>query len=110
MRAVGHLSQKLAQPPLAQRLEKSHPDGQSFLRALQGRPSLEFRRRVEQILKKLPSQRLQMVRGITVLERLGTADARQLLERLAKGPREARLTQEAKAALERLARQQTARR
>jgi hypothetical protein len=48
-------------------------------------------------------ERLQALRGIEVLELIGSRDARQVLERLAKGAPEARLTQEAKASLERLA-------
>jgi hypothetical protein len=44
------------------------------------------------------------VRAIELLECLGTPEARALLERLAAGASGARLTQEAKAALDRQAR------
>jgi hypothetical protein len=43
------------------------------------------------------------VRAIEVLEHIGTPDANELLQTLATGAPEARLTQEAKASLERLA-------
>ncbi len=48
-------------------------------------------------------EQLQMLRVMEVLEHIGTAEARQVLAGLAKGAPEARLTQEAKASLERLA-------
>jgi hypothetical protein len=48
--------------------------------------------------------RLGELRGLEVLERIGTAEARQILETLAGGAPEALLTQEARASLERLAR------
>jgi hypothetical protein len=41
---------------------------------------------------------------IAILEHIGGADARRLLEKVAAGPAEARLTLEAAAALERLRR------
>jgi len=79
---------------------------EGFLReALKGKPSLETRRRVEDLLKDLqgpPSgETLRTVRAMAVLERIGTADARHVLKTLAQGMPEARLTQEAKASLQR---------
>ena len=67
--------------------------------------SLEFRRRLEQILDKIqiPSgQRLQEIRAVEVLEWIGTPEAQEALTSLAKGAPETRLTQEAKASLGRL--------
>jgi RNA polymerase sigma factor (sigma-70 family) len=71
-------------------------------------PSLEVRLRAERLLhrlqKRMPSgERLQELRAVEMLEHIGTSEARQELERLAKGTPEARLTREAKASLERLA-------
>jgi hypothetical protein len=43
---------------------------------------------------------LRMVRAVRVLELIGTAEARQVLEEAAKGPAESRLAHEAKAAIE----------
>jgi hypothetical protein len=85
---------ELAEPSLGQALEA------------QGL-SLESRRRLEQLLKKLdgpvrdPWQR-QALRAIEVLERVGTPEARQVLKTLTQGAPEARLTKEAKASLDRL--------
>ena len=45
---------------------------------------------------------LQAVRAIEVLEHIGTAQAHQILNTLAQGMPEARVTRETKAALERL--------
>jgi cell division septum initiation protein DivIVA len=73
---------------------------------LAGQPSPELQQRIQQLLEQLetvPSaERLQALRAVEVLEIAGTPEARQLLEVLAKGAPEARLTQEAKASLERL--------
>jgi WD40 repeat protein len=75
-------------------------------RALEGHPSAEVRRRARALLEKLetePGRRLlTAVRATVILERLGTPEARQLLRKLAEGATEVRLTQEAKATLERL--------
>jgi WD40 repeat protein len=77
-------------------------------RALDNRPSLEARRRIEDLLNKLergelPPETLRTLRAIEVLEHLGTPEARACLETLAKGAPQARLTAEAKRALDRLA-------
>src|SRR5262249_51949913 len=81
-------------------------------KALQRQPSTEVCRRLESFLKKQaksssgPSpERLLALRAIEVLEHIGTLQAQELLKSLAAGAPEARLTQEAKTALERLAKQ-----
>ena len=69
--------------------------------------SLETRQRLEQMLSQLPrlsGESLRDLRAIEVLERLDTPEARALLEELAKGDPDARLTHDAKASLERLRR------
>jgi WD40 repeat protein len=77
--------------------------------ALAGRPGLEARRRLERLLGRIQRERLapsgealRAVRGVEVLERLGTPEARRALEALARGAPGARLTEEARAALGRL--------
>jgi hypothetical protein len=72
--------------------------------ALKGRRSSEARRRLELLLAVRPpaGDRLRELRALEVLERAGTAGAREVLRDLAGGAPEARLTQEAKASLERL--------
>src|SRR5262249_45864644 len=77
-------------------------------KALQGKPSLESRKRLEALLEKLPDpplsdERLRGLRAITVLRCLGTPDARQMLEALARGAEGVRETDAAKFALESLA-------
>jgi hypothetical protein len=77
------------------------------LRAVLARkPSAESRRRAEAILAQLDPaisrMRLRPLRAVEVLENIGTQEAEQILESLAKGASEARVTQEAKASLDRL--------
>jgi hypothetical protein len=76
--------------------------------ALKGDLSLEQRRRIEQVLASLagvpPAKTLRLLRAIEVLERIDTQEAKDLLAKLAQGAPEARLTREAKASLQRLAR------
>jgi hypothetical protein len=63
--------------------------------------SAEVRRRVEQLLaKQQNSSHVREVRAVEVLEHIATPEARQILRKLADGVPEARLTREAKAALE----------
>jgi len=72
---------------------------------LRDKPPLEVRRRVEKILERnlmnavLSPEQLRAVRGIDVLEQIGTPEARQLLAVLAQGAAGARLTLEARTAL-----------
>jgi hypothetical protein len=82
--------------------------------ALDAGPSLEVRRRAEELLTKmgetsLPAAMVRDVRAVEVLEQIGDAEATRQLRRLAGGAPEARLTREAKAALDRLAERPTAR-
>jgi dipeptidyl aminopeptidase/acylaminoacyl peptidase len=75
-------------------------------KVLEGQPSPEVRRRVETLLRALeqsPSGKLLgWLRAVRVLERVGTSEAREVLRALAEGSAKARLTQEAKATLERM--------
>jgi RNA polymerase sigma factor (sigma-70 family) len=89
-------------------LERLGGEAQPLLRkALELRPSPEARKRLNDLLA-LPAGRirgpevLRGLRAIQALEYLGTPAARQVLAALAAGSPEARLTQEAKATLERL--------
>jgi WD40 repeat protein len=77
--------------------------------ALRTQPPLEERRRLEEILSTLARQpftgeELRQVRGIVVLEWIGTPEARQVLRTLAAGWADALHTREAAAALRRLER------
>jgi WD40 repeat protein len=87
---------ELAEPALLNRLAEKPPE--------------EVRRRITQLLARLraiPSgERLRTLRALEALENIGTPEARQLLERLAKGSTAARETQAAKASLQRLAKRQ----
>lgn len=81
----------------------------SSLRAeLKAKPSLEKRRRLEEVLARLdaigpPSgDSLRALRAVQVLERIGSLEARQLLEELGRGVESARQTQAANEALKRL--------
>jgi hypothetical protein len=91
-------------------------DAAPALRQVLGRnPSLEMRRRAEAILAALPSDNkllmpgrtLREVRSVQVLELIGSPEARRLLEALAKGNPDRRLTHEAIASLKRLSKLQT---
>src|SRR5262249_32364807 len=82
--------------------------GPALRKALAAQPALEVRRHLERLLEKLdgtvtsPDQR-RGLRALEVLEHVGNRDARQVLRRLARGVPEARLTREALASRERLA-------
>lgn len=86
------------------RLKELGPQAEPALRsALNDKPSLEQRRRIEDLLAAAPSppslEELRQLRALNVLEHIGTPEARRLLEDAAKGPPSAPLTRQARAAL-----------
>jgi RNA polymerase sigma factor (sigma-70 family) len=89
-------------------LEQLGTQAEAALReALQRKPSPEAQRGIEVLLAKLSiliqdPRLLRAIRAVLVLEQIATPEARRLLNQLAKGAPEARLTQEAKRTLDRL--------
>ena len=79
----------------------------SLRKALTRQLSPELRQRIEHLLEQMeavPSpEQLRAIRAVEALELAGSAEARNLLAALAHGAPAARLTQEANASLERLA-------
>jgi hypothetical protein len=81
------------------------PAAPALRQVLAGKPSLEVRRRIDDLLAALERQPgLRAARAIEMLERIGTPEARHVLMSLTGGAPEARLTRLAKAAVERLER------
>lgn len=78
----------------------------ALLRAKAQRPSLEVRRRIQDLLPRLTPaglpDRLRCLRAVEVLETVGTEEARQVIKRLASGAEGTVETEDAKAALQRL--------
>jgi hypothetical protein len=76
-------------------------------KAAAGTLPLEHKRRIDLLLEKLPAPitvaQRRNLRAVEALEYIGTAEAQQILTTLAKGAPGARLTREAQAALDRLA-------
>ena len=73
-------------------------------KALDTKPPLETRRRLEQILNSFEPEILCRIRAIMALERIGTQEARSILETLARDAPQARETEGVQAALLRLTR------
>jgi WD40 repeat protein len=74
-------------------------------KALRDNPPAEAKRRIEAVLESTgpaASQRRREARAVEVLERTGTAEARELLASLAGGAKDALLTREARDAVGRL--------
>ncbi|MCI0463448.1 MAG: sigma-70 family RNA polymerase sigma factor [Gemmataceae bacterium] len=88
-------------------LERLGPLAVPALReALAAKPELEMRRHLERLAlhsAPLSGEALRAWRALEALEHAGTTEARQVLERLARGAPGARLTEEARAAGRRLA-------
>jgi len=83
---------------------------EGLTKRLEGKVSLELQRRIEVLRDKIesaqvPEPLVQALRGVEVLERIGTPEARQLLEMLASGAGAHRLTVEAAESLGRLKKQ-----
>jgi hypothetical protein len=81
----------------------------SLRKAIASTPSAEARHRLGRLLARVdggsPSaETVREVRAVEALEVIGSPEARRLLEKLAAGPSGMRLTEEAKASVERLAR------
>lgn len=89
------------------KLEKAGVFAESLLRKAQsGQVSPEFRRRLDLLLQKIEraapaTQEVHARRGLVALTRIGSPAARAAVARLAEGAPDARLTQQARAALER---------
>jgi WD40 repeat protein len=89
-------------------LEKLGPGVEPALRrAKESKLSPEAGRRIARLLNKLagrvlPPEELRQVRGVHVLERIGSPEAVRVLVRVARGEPTALLTREARAALQRL--------
>lgn len=71
--------------------------------ALENKPSLEVRRRIEAVLAKLANERLRLLRALEAIERMNTSEGRQVVDALAHGAPHAWLTEEARAIAKRLA-------
>ncbi len=91
-------------------LEKLGPAAYPALRKALASPSAEVRRRAGMLLEKkgdgpaLAHDELRALRAVEVLLHIGTAEVRPVLEKLAAGPKEAVVTQDAAAALTLLSR------
>jgi dipeptidyl aminopeptidase/acylaminoacyl peptidase len=87
-----------------QELEKLGDTVSAALRQkLKEKPALEARQRLEGLLEKQSTANNRASRAVQVLEHIGDAAAHKLLKKLAQGPPAGQLTQDSKAALERLA-------
>jgi WD40 repeat protein len=73
-------------------------------KALEGGPTLEVRQQLEKLLNQRAREMVRRFRAIETLEHIGTAEARQVLESLAKTAPQPQVAQAASAALQRLAR------
>src|SRR5262249_51648889 len=88
----------------SQSLADLGPAAEAALRAaLEKAESLEARRRLGRVLDGQEPERRRLGYAVEVLEMIGTPAARGLLVDLAKGASASRLTREARAALDRLA-------
>jgi RNA polymerase sigma factor (sigma-70 family) len=89
-------------------LEKQNDAAAGLLRQIvaKEKPSLEVRRRLQQIVESIDNkpESLRAVRAVEVLEWIATPDAVRFLNELAGGAADARLTREASAAKRRLRR------
>jgi len=101
--AAAFAQREAASRQLADLEEQAEPALQA---ALAANPSAEQRRRLEELLAAprvvRSPEKLRVLRAIQVLEQIGTAEARRVLEALARGAADARPTQDARSVLQRL--------
>jgi hypothetical protein len=105
-RLVGELDDKnfAVRDQAVRALEELGAAAEAALRkALEGKVTLEVRQRLEQILAKRDKEAVRQLRAVEVLEVIGTAEARQALEAVAKSALIPRVAEGAGAALRRLA-------
>jgi hypothetical protein len=81
--------------------------GPALRERLEGKPSLEMRKRIETLVDKLDGpvtlpELLRSLRAVELLELIGTSQSRQVLQPLAKGAPGHRLTEAAQGAVTRL--------
>ena len=81
--------------------------GDALRKAQMHQSSLEAQRRLKSLLERLdkttlPPEEIRYVRAVEIIEKIGTPEARTLLETLASGAAQHRLTMEARAALQRM--------
>jgi hypothetical protein len=93
-----------ASTQLEQYGEEAEPQ---LIKAVSYSPSLETRKRAERLLQKLENgglkgDALRGIRTVELLERIGTPEAKALLQTLASGAADTRLTLEAQASLKRM--------
>jgi len=97
-------------------LEELGPrDKTALAKAIEGKPALEVKKRLEGIIARIDQQRvppgqIRVLRALEVLERIGTTEARSILEKMAQGANDASLTLEARDALERVKARQSEKR
>ncbi len=112
--ALGHerfADRREAQDQLARLEAAAEP---ALRGALAEHPTLELRRRLDELLAALDPAKnaamLRTLRAVEALERAGNPEAQEVLRTWAGGAPDARLTREAKASLDRLARRSAAER
>ena len=89
----------------ANALARMGPAVEPMLRqALAGKPSLEVRQRIDEVLEKLTQGQLVARRAVEALEMIGTAEARQVLEQVGERIKDTGLGREAADSARRLAR------
>ena len=96
-----------AQRELAELGESALP---ALRKCLTAKPSAELKRRAEELIRawespEAPPARLFQLRAVTLLEQIGDASAKELLQTLAAGAKDAEVTRDAAGALGRLKRQ-----
>jgi WD40 repeat protein len=105
-------NQFAARKKASEELEKYGEQAEGAMRkALKGDPSLETKKRLDELLAKLDkgrrslsAEQLRVLRAVEALELAGTAEAKQALTKLSSGVPEAWQSREAKSALDRMGR------